>query len=208
MGHVLRGVPCWHTHRSRKEGGPHSGGWGSARETGRPHHGPPQARQDSSSFAGMSRIKFNGFGGSPSQRLHDCHAAHPGATVSVAPPRRAPGLVRVLSGAMRRGSPHRWPHPSRPGPTSARPGRHGLCRHGRADGLGLTRCEAPAAPQPPCGPARHHPVRTAEGRRGPAAGQGGRWRTGGAWRRQRPRGRIRACPRGVRRRRRVPMRAV
>lgn len=41
--------------------------------TGRLHHGPLHevARRDSSSFAGMNRIKFNGFGFSPSQRLRD-----------------------------------------------------------------------------------------------------------------------------------------
>ena len=44
-----------------------------------PRHGP---QQDGSSFAGMNRIKFSGFGFHPSQRRH-CREAHPGAAHSV-----------------------------------------------------------------------------------------------------------------------------
>ncbi len=79
MGHVLRGAP------SGRKGSGSEGGWpvGDAarrrrHRAGRLHHGPlhEAARRDSSSFAGMNRIKFNGFGVSPSQRLRDRITRH------------------------------------------------------------------------------------------------------------------------------------
>lgn len=123
---------------------------GAPSEAAAPGHAPRGARRDSSSFAGMSRIKFNGFGASPSQRRcagFRLHGTHPGAARSVAP------------------LPPRW-RITGEGAVGMRPGRPGA--------------PSRRVPQRACPRHRSGRSARGASWRGSATGPGGRWRKEGA----------------------------